>query len=157
LTIEGRVVVALLMLALFAGMTGLAFTFPRDAGFLPLVVGIPGTFLCLAQLVIELRAPRRVNDAASIADNRATIRRELQMFAWIAGYALTILGIGFLPATAGLVFGFLYFDQREKFWLVAVMAAAGVVALYLFFEVTFGVELHPGFLREAIEDWRDGQ
>ena len=154
MTIEGRLIIAGIMLALFAGMTGLAFTFPRDAGFLPLVVGIPGTILCVIQFAIELRAGAKRRDEAARAENRATMAREWQMFAWIAGYTLVILLVGFLPATAGLLFGFLYFDQKEKFWLSAVLAIVGVATLYLFFEVTFGIELHPGFVRDWIEDWR---
>ena len=54
--VEGRTLTAAIMFAIFAVMVGLSLTYPADARFLPLVIGIPGLLLSALQLAIELRA-----------------------------------------------------------------------------------------------------
>src|SRR5687768_531862 len=89
--VEGRVVVAGIMLLIFALMVGIAFTFPGDARFLPLVIGVPGLVLSLAQFVIELRGKEPDEKAYTAKDRMA----ELKMFGWFAVFIFGIILFGF--------------------------------------------------------------
>jgi hypothetical protein len=53
--LEGRILVSLIMVVVFAIAVGLSFTYTPEARFLPLVIGIPGLLLSVVQLVKELR------------------------------------------------------------------------------------------------------
>ena len=53
---DADVVLSGALLAVFAAMTAGALLYPPDSRLLPLVVGIPGIFLCAAQLVCALVA-----------------------------------------------------------------------------------------------------
>ena len=55
-----RFFMTLVMLAIFAGMVGVAMTYPAEARSMPFVVGIPGIALCLFQLFLDVRAGRQV-------------------------------------------------------------------------------------------------
>jgi Tripartite tricarboxylate transporter TctB family len=65
----------LTMLAIFTVMVGVASTYPPDARFMPLTVGIPAIALCLLQLALDLyrrRAPEayEADDALKRAENQ---------------------------------------------------------------------------------------
>jgi hypothetical protein len=61
----GRLATTMVMLAIFTGMTLMAFGFPDKAAFTPLLVGVPGVFLCLAQLAIDLMGRARLAGSAN--------------------------------------------------------------------------------------------
>ena len=74
MTLDGRTLTSAVMLAIFAGMTAMALGFPAKAGMLPLLIGVPGTLMCAAQLLIDLRRTRApaVAAAAAMPDQQAT-------------------------------------------------------------------------------------
>jgi hypothetical protein len=115
--LEGRILVSAIMLVAFATTVGLSFTYAPEARFLPLVIGIPGLLLSAIQFVKELR------DRPAPAVTSEEHRREGRMFAWFIGFVGGLVLFGFLYAGPALVWAFLYFSGREK-WYVALGAAA---------------------------------
>ncbi|MFN4282606.1 MAG: tripartite tricarboxylate transporter TctB family protein [Alphaproteobacteria bacterium] len=55
----GKIFMSLVMLAIFAGMVGIATQYPPQARFMPFVIGIPGIAMCLIQLALEIRGALR--------------------------------------------------------------------------------------------------
>ena len=143
----GRVLTAVVMLAIFLTMSLMALGFPEKARLMPLMVGIPGSVLALLQVLTELRTS--VDDAMeSDAQRGATRSNERHMFIWLLLYFFGILGFGFIYAAPVLVFGFLYFGQKETI-KVGVFGAIGTWAiLYGLFEQAFGIPLFDGLLIE---------
>jgi len=137
---EGRIVVSLIMLALFAGMVGYAFTFPADARFLPWVIGIPGLLFCIGQLIIELR--NRTPEQRDPGERR----RELKMFAWFVAFIGAILLFGFVYAGPVLVAAYLYFDWHERPLVVVLSAVVAFAVLFGIFEWALELRLFGGFL-----------
>jgi putative Ca2+/H+ antiporter (TMEM165/GDT1 family) len=137
---EGRIVVSLIMLALFAGMVGYAFTFPADARFLPWVIGIPGLLFCIGQLIIELR------DRTTEERDPTERRRELKMFAWFVAFIVAILLFGFVYAGPVLVAAYLYFDWHERPIVVVTSAIVAFAVLFGIFEWALELRLFGGFL-----------
>jgi hypothetical protein len=114
---SGRVATSLVMLAIFAAMTAIGLGYPEKARMMPLLVGIPGTLLALAQLIRDIRFP----DVEAPTEEAARERRsEIGMFAWLALFLAGVMGFGFLHAAPVLVFAFMRFGQKES-WAVALI------------------------------------
>jgi hypothetical protein len=137
---EGRIAISVIMLAIFAGMVGYAFTFPAEARFLPWVIGIPGLVLCAAQLIIELRTrPEKSHDPAKT-------RRELVMFGWVAGFIAGVLLFGFIIAGPLMLAAYLWFDWKEPPRVIVISAVLCFAILYGVFEKALGMDLFPGLV-----------
>lgn len=149
MTLNGRVALAALMLAIFAGMDAMAATYPFKAALMPLVVGIPGAALCLYRLLLELRRARA--EAGGQIDT-GLIRRELQLFAWWGTFIGGIVLFGFAIATPVLLYSYLRFESREPHWRALLIAVGGLAIVYGVFATLLSVQLWPGFLPPMIGD-----
>ena len=144
--VEGRILVAGLMLLIFTVMVGVAFTFPGEARFLPLVIGIPGLALSLAQFVIELRG-KTPEEKTYTAEERWA---ELKMFGWFAVFIFGIILFGFPYAGPIIVALYLHFSWGEK-WYVSLGAAAFAWAiLHGIFDYVLGLPLFEGLVYQWI-------
>jgi hypothetical protein len=114
---------ALAALAGFAVYTALRW--PPKAALFPLVMGIPLLVLALAQLVVDLRE----RPAAAPEPSRA-----LGILAWMAGFILLVVLLGFPLAVPVFVLAYLVTSGREGWLLSAVLAAAAWGAFYLLFQ-----------------------
>lgn len=141
---EGRIVISVVMLAIFASMVFYALTFPPDARFLPWVIGIPGLLFCIAQLVIELR--REPPEPRAPAERR----REFKMFAWFVAIIVGILLFGFVYAGPVLIAAYLYFDWNERPLTVLVSALVAFGIFYGIFERALELYLFEGFIPRMI-------
>lgn len=133
---NGRVATAAIMTSIFAAMVGMAAHYPPDARLLPYVIGIPGLILCIAQLIIEIKAGSPAKDSMSWS--------ELRFLLWFPAFVASVLAIGFLGTALVMVFAFLRFDQKETLSLSAGFAIGGTVVLYLMFELLLDIPLFRG-------------
>ncbi len=166
--VNGRVLMSLVMLAIFASMVGMAMSYPYDARLLPLVIGIPGCLLALIQVGIEvadtrrqLRSPLKEADYGKVGpeapgateespDPSSTIKLELVLLAYLAGLAIAILLLGFWLAIPAFVIVFLRFHERESWRLTLALTAGAWVMLYGIFEYVLAIFIHKGFLVEYL-------
>ena len=144
--VEGRVVVAGIMLLIFAVMVGFALTFPGEARFLPLVIGVPGLVLSLAQFVIELRGKEPDEKAYTAADRMA----ELKMFAWFAVFIFGIILFGFPYAGPIIIALYLHFSWGEKWYVSLGAAAFSWAILHGVFDYVLGLPLFEGLVYQWI-------
>ena len=142
--VEGRTLTAGIMVAVFVTMVGLALTYPQDARFLPLVIGIPGLVLSIVQLFTELRA--RPEPAVTPEEHR----REGRMFAWFFVFVGSLVLFGFLYAGPALVAAYLYFSGKERWYVALIAAAFAWAVLYGVFEQFLGLPLFEGLIRQWI-------
>jgi len=140
---NGRAILSLIMLAIFAGMSIIGMGYPEKARMLPLLVGIPGTVMALAQLIRDIRFPEV---EALTEDSVATMRRETKMFLWLAIFFAAVMGFGFLYGAPVTVAAFLRIGQKES-WAVALVGGVGVwVVLYGVFTKILELFLFDGLL-----------
>lgn len=181
--LNGRLLMALLMLVIFSTMVGISLTYPPQARFMPLVVGIPGIGLTLLEFVREiLRAVRgeavRSEPSATpmevahiVAqsaiehapaaepeyDPSGARKREWILIGYFTGFIAGLLLFGFWIAVPVFIATFL--KEREKLsWFFSLAPAIVAVAvLYFVFYRTLGIDLHHGFITEAVENllWPD--
>lgn len=144
---NGRVATALVMFLIFASMSLLALGFPAKARLLPLLVGIPGTLLGLAQLIIEIRQSA-VDVDVDVDDAEKFSAAERNMFFWLFLFFFGILAFGFIYASAPLVFAFLYVGRKESMAVALPSAVATLAVLYGVFEKAFEIPLFPGLIVE---------
>ena len=145
--LSGRVLMAVVMLAIFVTMSLMALGFPEKARLIPLMIGIPGSALALVQVLLELRTA--IDEAVEFDEERREARRnERHMFIWLLLYFFGILGFGFIYAAPVLVFGFLYFGEKETIKVGAFGAAGTWAVLYGLFEQAFEIPLFNGLVIE---------
>lgn len=146
---SGRVGTAFLMWSIFVAMTLLAIGLPEKARLMPLMIGIPGSLLGLAQLVLEIRSTIRSAppDGAATAELR---KAELGMYVWVLLFFLGILGFGFIYGATTLVFAFLFFGTRERFPTAVISAVATFAVLYGVFEKGLEIVLFQGLVLERL-------
>jgi hypothetical protein len=176
LLFSGRIAIALTMFLFFAVAVGIALTYPAQARFMPLVVGIPGIALTLFELFREIRRALTARNETNGGDSAIALpddvsrligqttvgvegeapkmtpaeaqKRELILLAYFTLLIAGLLFLGFWITVPTFVFVFL--REREKAgWLTALVGAAATLAvLYFVFDRTLGIDLHPGFLTE---------
>jgi hypothetical protein len=145
---SGKILVSAAMLAIFAGMVAMAFGYPPDGRFLPFVIGIPGTVLCVIQLALDIAESRRESGRRLTAEERRNLRVAGALFVWLVGFMAAILLLGFLVAMPLVLFAFLRLQQREPLPLSLALSAGGLAGMWLVFDVMLRLPLHEGFLIE---------
>lgn len=152
MTLDGRKATTLVMLALFVGACLLALDLPAKAAFMPLLIGIPGILLCLAQLWLDFRrgtveesAKSAVQTADDSGDNG---RSEQEMLLWLGLFTAVLLGLGFLVGGPLIVILFIRLSSQDS-WQNALFAGAGTFAvLYGTFTWLLEISLFRGFVLE---------
>ena len=114
-----------------------ALRWPPKAALFPLVMGIPLLVLALAQMVIELRDPQRPEGSPSAA---------LEVLAWMAGFILLVVLLGFPLAVPLFIFGYLLIAGREPWPLSIALAAVAWGVFHLLFQKLLHFPFEAGLL-----------
>lgn len=148
--VNARVLTTLVMLVIFAGMSLMALQYPPKAQLMPLIVGVPATLMCLAQLAIDLRRAWLERAAAVTEEARAERRKEIAMFVWTGLFLAGLLAFGFEYAAPVLVFAFLWIGQKESL-ATALAGGAGVwLIMYVVFNQLLELPLFEGLISEML-------
>jgi hypothetical protein len=153
--VNARVLTTFVMLVIFGGMSLIALQYPPKAQLLPLLVGIPATLMCLAQLVLDVRRTRQEARQALLAgaedeEARDERRKEIGMFAWTGLFLVGILAFGFEFAAPLLVFAFLWIGQRESLVTGIVGGVSVWLIMYVVFNRMLGLPLFEGLVTQMI-------
>ena len=145
MTFDGRKATTLIMLLLFVGGLVIALGLPRDAALMPLLVTIPGTLLCLAQLVHDFRGDAEAKQRQE-TDDSDDGKSETEMFAWLLLFTGALLGFGFIVGGPLIVILFIRASSGES-WGRALFAGAGTFCvLYGVFSWLLEISLYKGFV-----------
>jgi hypothetical protein len=143
------------MLAIFAGMSLLALGFPTKAGFMPLLVGIPGTLLCAIQLGVDIWRDSHGGEA-EVEDSSGeqappdpTAKSEKEMFVWVGIFAAGLLAFGFVAGGTVLVFLYVKIANRDPFRDALFSAMGTFAVLYGVFIWLLELTLFEGFVIRA--------
>ena len=139
---DGGFILSVIMVAIFAGFTAMAWGYSPEARLAPLVVGILGLAFTLAQLVKNVRGWRTDGDGRTAGDRTGRI-----LLAWLGGFVAATILVGIVPTALLLVFAFLRFRGREPLRTAAVVAVLFAAVLYVTFEMALGMSLFAGALR----------
>jgi hypothetical protein len=175
-------IMTVVMLAIFASMVGISFSYPPEARFMVLVVGLPAIALCLLQLGIDYRKQMRTRKSGSsapdatphtqpadgapaftsssplAAENYApdTVRRELILWAYFLGLTTGVLLFGFYVTVPIFLFTFLLLFAQVGLLRAAIYTASACAFLYVLFDYVFRMPLHTGFVTDYLMDLISG-
>jgi hypothetical protein len=145
------VLLSAFMLAVFAAMSAIAFTYPAESRLLPLVVGIPGIVLCTGQLLVDLqRYARHRRQSGGELEAGLPPRRQEALLGWFVAFVVGILLLGFPLGGPALVFAFMYWDQGERPIIAGAAALGLMLFLYGVFRRVLGLTLFEGLLLEKL-------
>lgn len=153
MTFDSKILTTMVMLTLFAGASLLALDLPGKAAFMPLLIGVPGVLLCLAQLMLDIRNARAPKSPVAGTEKIDTpgegSRSEAQMFLWLGVFTVSLLGFGFVIGGPLAVLLFVHFEKKNN-WQNALFAAAGTFAvLFGVFIWLLELTLFRGFIPET--------
>lgn len=114
----------------------------------PRVIGVPLVVLAAIEVVLSLRGKQEAVDHQAMDTGLSTalpapiaLQRTIAAFAWVVGFFLIIVLVGFPVAIPVFVFANLRFQGRESWVLSTVLAAIA----WLTFELVFDRVLHLPF------------
>ena len=146
------------MFAIFVIMVVIAWDYPPQSRFLPLVIGIPGIVLTLVQLWVDVRrdvrgrpSPTSRTKASGSHQGTSQLRRELVLFAYFVGLVAGVLLFGFWVTVPVFLVVFLRLHERENWKFVIALTGASWLAIYIIFDQLLGIVLHTGFLTEYLK------
>jgi hypothetical protein len=119
-----RASASLAMVVLFTIFVVQAFFFRREAAVMPLLIGLPGLMLSLAQLVIDIRKAGKAEDEPIFS------APERAIMLWLAGFVLGIIAFGFVVGATLLVAAYLVFVAGERRLVAATGGALCLAAMY---------------------------
>jgi hypothetical protein len=120
--------------------TGFAFgqwSSPK-AGFFPAIVGVVGTVLAASNLLVVLL---RVGPAINLGTSP---RRAVQVALGLGAYAFALAWLGFLPATAMVLFYLTKVFGSRGWWLPGAASTAAAALVYLLFQNLLQLSLPGG-------------
>ncbi len=122
-----------------------ALAWPFKASLFPLVLGVPLVVLALVQFALDLGGAAQPAEP----DAGAAGRRAAGVFAWMAGFIVLVLLVGFPLAGPLFVFSYLAL-QGGAGWRLSIALAAAAWGL---FHVLFERLLHFPFETGLIQTW----
>lgn len=179
MTMLSRQSMTLFMLAIFATMVGVSFTYPEGARFMPLTVGVPGIFLCLLQISLDFRrrpaahaekdemqeaqekAAKLVGHSVEFGqaevidaprDEKEMVRREIAVWLYFLAFITGVLLFGFYAAIPVFLTAFLRERAGATWTRTLTLSGIASAAFYLIFAKGLGVVLYPGALTTLILD-----
>ncbi|MBM3608340.1 MAG: hypothetical protein FJX29_07780 [Alphaproteobacteria bacterium] len=124
-----RSAMTLVMLAIFTVMVAIAWPWPDEARFMPLVVGVPGIGLCLLQLLLDWRN-RGARQDGSEEDIKQVMREAEEKVSRMTGRQIRFDVAHEMTMPVEEVASASTAARREKLMLAAFLAlVAGVIVL----------------------------
>ena len=151
---RGELILAIVFLAIFVGLTAYSMTYSPKARRMPLIVAIPGIALSAALVLREKRRLRTTEDVepeeghnSGTADIEAphAKKRLPVMIGWMVLLVAMIWILGFLITIP--IYTILYMKSMRESWRLSIIfAVCGFAILYYLFVVGLNIELYPGLI-----------
>jgi hypothetical protein len=140
-----RIVFPAILLVILIVMLILALGYKRNAGTMPLLIGIPITCLVAWQLVKEIRDREGKEASREGEEKEGSMAKLLESVGWIAALGLLLFLLGFYIVCP--LFTFVYLTVRRQKWAITGICTLSVfVLVYVLFKLILNTELYPGIL-----------
>lgn len=151
-----RVLVPVFLLLITTVYIGTAYTYDEDARNIPLSIAAVLVLLLFIELVMQTPGTiatvlRKLftgsKDITMVSGEGTTpIRKEIEAFAWIVGFLILAIVLGFYIAIPIYVFSYLHFYAGKSVLISAIPAIVLDGLLYLLFHVMLGYEIFAGLI-----------
>jgi len=131
----------------------LSYGWPFKAALFPRVLSVPLLILSLIEVVACLMVEEKEQEGHAVdfsfttdVDPALARRRTVAIFAWIVGFFVLILLIGFTLAVPVFVFLYLKFVGKEKWMLTLILTLISYVVMQGFFDNLLHLPFPSGIL-----------
>jgi len=152
--LEGRVLFSLFLAVVGALAVAYAYDWPFKAALFPVMTGVPLLVLALVQVVLEIRG-RAGPSAGPVMDLQHSTdvapelaqRRTIAIFAWMAGFIVLVVMLGFSLAVPVFAFSFLMYQSLAGFRTSVIIAAAAWAFFHGLFERVLQLQFEAGIIQ----------
>ncbi len=135
---DGKLWISLTLMVIGATVALMAYKWPFRTALFPVSIGLCVFFMALADMLLGLFGKEEglspKEDAAGATpedrDQKIAWRRTVGIFAWIGGFFLMIILLGFPVAVPLLVFLYLKVQNKESWRLTLILTGSTVVFFY---------------------------
>ena len=154
--VNGRVLMSLSVAVVGLIVVVMALRWPFKTALFPVIIAIPVVLMAVAELVMGLRGMKKSENGgvdfnlSEDVDPKVAMRRTLITFAWIVGFFLLIMLVGFPIAVLLFLFLNLKFQAKESWGLTLVLTAATSVFFYGLFIRLLDIHFYEGVILRAL-------
>jgi len=156
---SGKNLVNLSLMAIAVWVVVTAVKWPFKTAFFPVLIGIFLFFGGAADLLLSLLGKDKAGKKQAAVDFQLSedvdpavaTRRTLIAFAWVLGFFVLILLVGFTLAVPLLVFLFLKFQAREKWGITLFLTASSLIFFFGLFVWMLNIPFEEGWVIEGLK------
>ena len=132
---RGRMWISGALMVIGAAVAVTASKWPFRTALFPVSIGVCVFLMAVAEFFLEIfgRDVFKEDGRGTLPDNvdaKTALRRTVSIFAWIFGFFLMIILLGFTIAVPFMVFLYLKVQSRESWGLSLLLTAATIVFFY---------------------------
>ena len=154
--VNGRVLMSLSVAVVGMIVVIMALRWPFKTALFPVIIAIPVTLMAAAELVMGLQG-RKKSEKGGVdfklsedVDPKVAMQRTLVTFAWIVGFFLLIVLLGFPIAVLLFLLLNLKLQAREGWPLTLILTAATTVFFYGLFIRLLDINFYEGVILRAL-------
>jgi len=154
--VNGRVLMSLCVAVVGVIVIIMALRWPFKTAFFPVITAIPVVLMAVAELVMGLRGMKKSEKGgvdfkpSEDVDPKVAMRRTLVTFAWIIGFFLLIVLLGFPIAVFLFLFLNLKWQAKEGWRLTLILTAATSIFFYGLFIRMLDIRFYEGVILRAL-------
>jgi len=154
--VNGRALMSLCVAVVAMIVVIVALKWPFKTALFPVMISIPVVFMAVAELVMSLQGRKKAEKGgvdfklSEDVDPKVAMRRTLVTFAWIVGFFLLIVLVGFPIAVLLFLFLNLKLQAKEGWPLTILLTAATSVFFYGLFIRLLDIRFYEGVILRAL-------
>lgn len=147
------------LMAIAVGVVVTAIKWPFKTAFFPVIIGVFLFFGATADLLLSLFGKKEGSKKEAAVDFQLSedidpavaTRRTLVAFAWVLGFFVLILFVGFTLSVPLLVFLFLKFQAREKWGITLFLTVSSLIFFFGLFVWMLNIPFAEGWIIEGLK------
>jgi hypothetical protein len=154
--IKGRAIMSLSVAIVAVIVAVMSLKWPFKTALFPVMIGIPVALMAVTELILSLRGQKKVEKGgvdfklSEDVDPQVAMKRTLITFAWIVGFFVLIILVGFPIAVLLFLFLNLKWQAKESWLITIILTAATSVFFYGLFIRLLDIPFYEGVILRAL-------
>jgi hypothetical protein len=154
--IKGRAIMSLCVAIVAVMVVLMSLKWPFKTALFPVIIGIPVALMAVMEFILSLRGQKKAEKGgvdfklSEDVDPQVAMKRTLVTFAWIVGFFVLIVLVGFPIAVLLFLFLNLKWQAKEGWLLTVVLTAATSVFFYGLFIRLLDIPFYEGIILRAL-------
>lgn len=154
--VNGRILMSLCVAVVGMIVVIMALRWPFKTALFPVIIAIPVVIMAVIELAMNLQGRKKAEKGgvdfklSEDVDPKVAMRRTLVTFAWIVGFFLLIVLVGFPIAVLLFLLLNLKLQAREGWPLTLILTAATTVFFYGLFIRLLDINFYEGVILRAL-------